>query len=236
LESALAAVEGRYDQVLCCGDLVGYGADPNPAVDWVRQHCAGVVRGNHDKACAGLSDASEFNNAARTAARWTFNRLSQENLDYLRDMPQGPLTISANPEEFLLVHGSFTDEDEYLLGENDARPEMERLPVQLTFFGHTHVQGGFVVRGGRTQTLRPPRKSEIDRAVLEIEEREKYLLNPGSIGQPRDGDPRAALVIYTPEERVVEYWRMPYDVAAAQQKILDAGLPEVLATRLKLGR
>jgi predicted phosphodiesterase len=236
LETAVAAVDGRYDQVICCGDVVGYGADPNRATEWVREHCQVVVRGNHDKAGCGLTDAREFNAAAQAAALWTRRTLTPENLAWLRDLPVGPALISDSGSDFQIVHGSLRDEDEYLVGAGDATAEFEHLPYQVTFFGHTHVQGGFVAQGKIIKALRPYHNSEVSTLTLDIQEREKYLLNPGSIGQPRDGDPRAALVIYTPGEKTLEYWRIPYDIAKAQQQILEAGLPEVLAQRLSFGR
>ncbi len=232
----MAAVEGRYDQILCCGDIVGYGADPNRASDWVREHCQVVVRGNHDKAGCGLTDAREFNAAAQAAAFWTRDNLTLENLDWLRELPVGPALVSDSGCDFHIVHGSLRDEDEYLVGAGDATAEFEHLPHQVTFFGHTHVQGGFVAQGKIIKALRPYHNSEISTLTLELQEREKYLLNPGSIGQPRDGDPRAALVIFSPGDKVLEYWRVPYDIPGAQLRIQQAGLPEVLAQRLSFGR
>ena len=238
LEASLEAVKGRYDQAVCCGDIVGYGADPNRAVEWVRANAMAVVRGNHDKACCGIDDAEDFNSVARAAALWTRNQLTLENLNYIRQLPAGPVQIevAGSQKDFQVVHGSLSDEDEYVMAPPDAAAEMGRLPLQVTFFGHTHVQGGFVSRGGVAKALRPGYDAGVSSRRLEIEEGEKYLLNPGSIGQPRDGDNRAALVIYTPGEGAVEYWRIPYNIAAAQEKIITSGLPEVLAYRLRLGR
>jgi predicted phosphodiesterase len=242
LEASLAAVEGRYDKAVCCGDIVGYGADPNRAVEWVRVNAVAVVRGNHDKACCGIDDAESFNAVARAAALWTRNQLTLENLNYLRQLPAGPVQVEVpgSQKDFQVVHGSLSDEDEYMMVPREAAEEFANLPLQVTFFGHTHVQGGFVSRAGVAKALRPSYEAGISTRTLEIEESEKYMLNPGSIGQPRDGDSRAALVIYAPgegpSEGIVEYWRIPYDIAAAQERITAAGLPEVLAYRLRLGR
>ncbi len=236
LQACMAAVQGLYDQVVCCGDLVGYGADPNLSVEWVREHCRFVVRGNHDKAGCGLTDAREFNVAAKTAAFWTREQLTPENLEYLRNLPTGPMVVPAPDKDFHIVHGSFRDEDEYMLSASDAADEFEHVQMKVTFFGHTHVQGGFAAEDDMIHTPKPNYGSDISTRLLEIEERERYLLNPGSIGQPRDGDSRAALTIYDPETCKVEYWRIPYDVAAAQEKINAAGPPPILATRLGLGR
>jgi predicted phosphodiesterase len=253
LEASLAAVDGRYDQVLCLGDIVGYGADPNRCVEWVRAHCAAgtVVRGNHDKVCCGLEPGEDFNTTALRAARWTQEQLTPENLEYLRNLPKGPAIVSLPPAPldvplvFLLVHGSPLDEDEYLVSGTDAGMAFEHQAHGLTFFGHTHVQGGFIANppvhdwwghGSGARIIRMKNGPGIAKNVLELEEGEKYLLNPGSTGQPRDGDSRAGLVIYDPESRTVEYWRIPYDLAVAQSRIVAAGLPEVLATRLQFGR
>jgi predicted phosphodiesterase len=258
LEASLAAVDGRYDQILCLGDIVGYGADPNPCAEWVRANCAvgSVVRGNHDKVCCGLEAGEDFNATALRAARWTQEQLTPENLEYLRSLPQGPAVMAAaNPQltpgvleaalDFVLVHGSPLDEDEYLVSGTDAGMAFEHQAYGLTFFGHTHVQGGFIANppahdwwghGSGARIIRMKTGSGIVSTALELEEREKYLLNPGSTGQPRDGDSRAGVAIYDLEARVVEYWRIPYDVAGAQSRIVAAGLPEVLATRLQFGR
>jgi predicted phosphodiesterase len=251
LEASLAAVEGRYDQILCLGDIVGYGADPNPCVEWVRANCAAgsVVRGNHDKVCCGLDPGEDFNNTALRAARWTQVQLRHENLEYLRSLPQGPALMGVpNPElalDFQLVHGSPLDEDEYLVSGTDAGMAFEHQTCRLTFFGHTHVQGGFMANppahdwwghGSGARIIRMKNGQGIAKNTLELEDREKYLLNPGSTGQPRDGDNRAGLAIYDPDARVLEYWRIPYDLAVAQSRIIAAGLPEVLATRLQFGR
>ena len=235
LEAVLSAVESRYDRVVCCGDLVGYGPDPNEVVDWVRANVAAVIHGNHDKACCGVTEAEDFNQVARTAALWTRQRLTAENLAYLRALPAGPMEVDG----FQMVHGSIRDEDEYLFTLADAQPEFPHLGHQLSFFGHTHMQGGFRRQdGGAARAIYPSFQMGVDSRILDLEEREQYLLNPGSVGQPRDGDNRAAFVIYSREGELgqVEYWRVPYDIAATQKKMLDADLPAVLAQRLSLGR
>jgi predicted phosphodiesterase len=259
LEASLAAVDGRYDEILCLGDIVGYGADPNRCVEWVRANCktGAVVRGNHDKVCCGLDPGEEFNNTALRAARWTQEQLTPENLEYLRALQVGPAVIPAvvpgtvavpdpeTPRDFLLVHGSPLDEDEYLVSGTDAGMAFEHQAHRLTFFGHTHVQGGFIANppahdwwghGSGARIIRMKNGAGIVKNVLEIEDTEKYLLNPGSTGQPRDGDNRAGLAVFDVDARTVEYWRIPYDIEVAQSRIVAAGLPEVLATRLQYGR
>ncbi len=231
LEAVAREAEDRYDSILCCGDLVGYGADPNAAVEWARARCDRVVRGNHDKAAAGLEDLSWFNPVARTAAEWTARQLTPENLAYLRALPRGPLPV----EDFELAHGSPADEDEYLSWADQAFTAFDYMESRVTFFGHTHLQGGFRKTLANVEPIpRPP--AALDRVMLDLRPGSVYLINPGSVGQPRDGDPRAAFAIYDSGAGIVTYWRVPYDVAGAQRKIRDAGLPDVLASRLQNGR
>ena len=243
----MAAVDGSYDRILCLGDVVGYGGDPNACVQWVREHCpaGAIVRGNHDKVCCGLESGEDFNATALKAANWTTNELTQENLDYLRSLPEGPLTVSDPTLSFQIVHGSPLDEDEYLVNASDAGMAFEHQDPALTFFGHTHVQGGFVANppqkewwghGSGAKVIRMKNGPGIATNTMLLDDREKYLLNPGSIGQPRDADNRAGVCIYESQMLHLDYWRIPYDIAAAQARIRRANLPEVLATRLQYGR
>lgn len=230
LEAVLEHAKGGYDSMLCCGDLVGYGAEPNEVVDWARAHLNACIRGNHDKACAGLEDLEWFNPTARAAALWTGQQLSPENLEYLRGLPRGPMEV----DSFQILHGSPLDEDDYLVSAFSVSQLRNYLDRPVSMFGHTHLQGGFLVhRNGVRRLARPSGSAETE--VLELDPDSSYLINPGSVGQPRDGDPRAAYAIYDPAQRVVEYRRVPYDVQKAQEKILKAGLPEGLAERLELG-
>ncbi len=231
LEAVVGDAGGEYDRILCCGDLIGYGADPNPVVEWVRENCAAVVRGNHDKACTGLDDLEWFNPIAREAALWTMKALAPENAGYARALPQGPLAVNG----FQLVHGSAADEDEYVLAPGEAEMAFAYMETRVEFFGHTHVQGGFVWNHSRVEILPhvAPRKP---RLPLEIDPTCAYMINPGSVGQPRDGDPRAAYAMYDSESGIVTYRRTVYDLAEAQKKIRAAGLPPILADRLAAGR
>ena len=231
LDAVVRETEGRYDQAICCGDLVGYGADPNPVTEWVHEHCTVVVRGNHDRASSGLDDLEWFNPVARAAAVWTLENLSQANADYIRHLPQGPVLVDG----FQVVHGSPYDEDEYVLAAGEAGQAFGYLEARLAFFGHTHVQGGFIWTQSRVETI--ARISvRTDRQVMEIDPQCAYLVNPGSVGQPRDGDPRAAYAIYDSDAQMLTYCRAAYDVEAAQQRIRQVGLPPILADRLSVGR
>jgi diadenosine tetraphosphatase ApaH/serine/threonine PP2A family protein phosphatase len=224
LEAVLADARGLYDRIVCLGDLAGYGADPNFTVEWARSNVAAIVRGNHDKVCAGLDSLYSYRPAARAAAEWSLHALSAENRAYLERLPRGPLPY----EGFDLVHGSPLDEDEYLMTTTDVEAIRREIETPLSFFGHTHLQGGFLIARNGVKTIDP-------HWALELEPDYMYLVNPGSVGQPRDGDPHAAYAIYSPKERVVEFRRVAYDVAAAAEKIRAAGLPESLASRLSTG-
>jgi predicted phosphodiesterase len=231
LQAVVSQTAGQYDKAICCGDLVGYAADPNLVVDWVRDNCAVVVRGNHDRACTGLDDLQWFNPIARQAALWTLEVLTRENIDYTATLAKGPVLLDG----FEVVHGSPFDEDEYVLAAGEAGQAFGYLESRLAFFGHTHVQGGFIWNHSRVEIIgRVSARS--GRETLDIDPDCAYLINPGSVGQPRDGDPRTAYVMYDSEEHTVSYHRTPYDVETAQRKIRDAGLPSILADRLTVGR
>ena len=231
LEAVVRHAKGQYDRSLCCGDLVGYGADPNSVVEWVRGNCAVIVRGNHDRACTGQEDLEWFNPVARAAALWTLENLSADNVSYVRDLPQGPAFV----EGIQVLHGSPCDEDDYVVGADQAAQAFTYLESRLAFFGHTHLQGGFIWNQERVETI-PAIALRSDRQSLDIDSSGGYLLNPGSVGQPRDGDPRAAYALYDSDRGVVDYYRVDYDVETAQRKIRDAGLPSFLAERLSIGR
>jgi predicted phosphodiesterase len=231
LKAVAQEARGSYDQALCCGDLVGYGADPNAVTEWVRAHCAVTIRGNHDRASTGPEVLEWFNPVARAAVEWTGRALTEENRAYLGGLPRGPLAV----QDFELAHGSTSDEDEYVLNASEALMAFAYLESRLVFFGHTHMQGGYVWNRERVETIPPP-LPRMRRKEMRIEPGCAYMVNPGSVGQPRDGDPRAAFAIYDSDAGVVAYRRAIYDVEEAQRKIRDAGLPAILADRLGVGR
>jgi len=231
----------EHDMVANLGDLVGYNASPNEACERAIALGGVVVRGNHDKACSGLSDLSDFNPVAAISARWTQTKLKAEHLQWLRQLPQGPIRNQALPGvEF--VHGAPEDEDEYLLNVLSAE-ETFNMPGQanIVFFGHTHLQGGFSEESGRIRQFAPAYQS-VEGAVhyeLPLQRDARYLINPGSIGQPRDGDSRAAFALYEKADDgpgKVHFYRVPYDIDRAQERILSASLPPRLAMRLRMGR
>jgi predicted phosphodiesterase len=232
LQAVLEDASGKYDEVLCCGDLVGYGADPNAVVEWARENVKATVRGNHDRACVGLEDLEWFNPVAQAASIWTMGELSQENADFIRDLPMGPVTI----EDFQLIHGSPVDEDDYLVNAVDAGGAFPYAESSLLFFGHTHLQGGFRWRRQQVQAIGRLHPEWQTRLLLEVDPECAYLINPGSVGQPRDGDPRAGYVVYEKDNEILYYHRVSYDIEKAQRKIREAGLPELLAARLAVGK
>jgi diadenosine tetraphosphatase ApaH/serine/threonine PP2A family protein phosphatase len=235
LEACLEAAP-PFDQVFNLGDIVGYGANPNEVVERSRALGHVFVRGNHDKACSGLTNLAGFNPIAGLAARWTQQMLTPENQDFLRALPRGPVWAMENVN---CVHGSADDEDEYVLLSQDALPLLQRSTRQITFFGHSHIQCSFFIeRLSRFQGAVPayPDRTGEQQFEFRLKPDARYLINPGSIGQPRDGDPRAAFLLYDADESLITFYRVPYDIAAAQKKILAGGLPPRLAERLAEGR
>jgi predicted phosphodiesterase len=228
LQAVLDAAEGLYEKVLCCGDLIGYGADPNAVIEWTRANVAAIVRGNHDKAGVDLSELEWFNPVAQTATVWTHNTLTPENIEYVRNLPTGPLAV----EDFHLVHGSPLNEDEYLVELSEAAEAFSYLPSPIVFFGHTHLQGGFEAHRRRVLHMDAGFKN----TMRPLNPDSAYLINPGSVGQPRDQDPQAAYIIFDAESRALAFCRTPYDLGRAQAKIRQAGLPPILADRLAIGR
>ena len=231
-EAALAAVSGRWDAAVCLGDVVGYGPDPIEVSQKLQSLTQETIRGNHDKAVAGVMSSEDFNPVAKLAVDWTREVLSAELLQWLGALPAGP----RKAQGVVMIHGAFQDEDEYVFTPAQALEGLLDSSTTLSFFGHTHHQGGFSYHGSdiRLLPLRP-RISE-SFSALHLEAGHKYLLNPGSIGQPRDGDPRAAFAIADFDHNIVEFWRVPYDIPAVQNRMYQANLPEPLIHRLSLGR
>jgi len=226
-----AAAPLDHERLLVLGDLVGYGADPNAVVARVRglqPHA--VIRGNHDKVGAGIESAEGFNAVARSAIRWTYDTLTPEHRAWLADLPEGPVVVDDLIE---ICHGTPFDEDAYVFDDLDALRSLQASERPLCLFGHTHVQIGYALSGDQF-TL-----STLDLArplTFSVRNGSKHLLNPGSVGQPRDGDARAAFALVDTERRECTIHRIDYPIAQAQARILAEGLPEVLAQRLALGR
>lgn len=231
LETVLeAAAAEPVDEILVLGDLVGYGAGPNQVVETVRGFTprTHVIRGNHDKVVAQLENGAGFNQVALAAVEWTIGELTADNLEYVRGLPLGPLEIEPG---LSICHGSPLDEDEYLLSTDQAERVFEACPTALTFFGHTHIPTLFSGSGSSADV----RILEADEDEIELSQESLYLINPGSVGQPRDRDPRAAYMIFDSERFSVRSHRVDYPLESSQERILDAGLPPVLAQRLAVG-
>ncbi len=227
LETVLADAEGQYDQIICCGDLVGYNPHPDRVTAWVKDNAMSVIRGNHDKVVTGLERLDWFNEVAQAAARWTIGEMEASNLEFLRALPKGPMSLSG----FEICHGSPNDEDEYLTNAFEAEQSFEALDRDLIFFGHSHLQGGFLKRRNKVVVIPAVKKKEHE-STLELQVDTAYMVNPGSVGQPRDGDPRAAYAIYETEQRVVTLRRVAYPIDKTAEDIKAARLPDILAARL----
>jgi len=210
------------DRVICLGDIVGYGANPNECVEIVKDRRILSLIGNHDKAACGLTEPVDFNTAARNAVLWTRRELTQANREYLRGLPEEGLVGG-----FMIVHGAPSDPDRYILSEYDAEEEFPLMgDNRICFFGHTHVRVLYSLSGEDVEA------SNMESVRLRDETR--YLVNPGSVGQPRDRDPRAAFLIYDARGDI-EFRRVGYPIEAAQRKIIESGLDRFLAERLSLG-
>jgi predicted phosphodiesterase len=225
------ARERGFDQTLVLGDLVGYGADPNAVVERVRALApVAVVRGNHDKVACGMEQADGFNFVARSAAQWTFDVLSPDNRAWLAALPAGPIEVDRLVE---ICHGSPFDEDAYIFDELDAVRALKVSTRPLCLFGHTHYPVTFQLTAEEFDAAGPASTAE---SQLRLQPGAKYLINPGSVGQPRDGDPRAACAIVDVDAASVDLFRVEYAIEEAQAKVIRAGLPDVLAQRLAVGR
>jgi diadenosine tetraphosphatase ApaH/serine/threonine PP2A family protein phosphatase len=230
LDASLAAAAGTWDRILILGDLVGYGADPNAVIARVRAlPDTTIIRGNHDKVGAGIDDSEAFNHVARQAIVWTAARLTPDNRRWLAALPAGPVAVEPLVE---ICHGAPFDEDVYLIDGPDIRRALETATHPLCLFGHTHVPGVFQREGDEIVRMGPQR----DGFHLRVEDGRRYLANVGAVGQPRDGDWRAAFGVLDTDTRALTGRRVAYDVKTAQQKIVAARLPEVLAQRLAIGR
>jgi predicted phosphodiesterase len=220
----------HWDKIAFLGDLVGYGANPNQVMETlIHSKALTAIRGNHDKVCSGIEDGELFNRIALEAARWTRSRLTRANLRWLHDLPQGPLEVD---ETFAICHGTPIDEDAYIFGEIEALNVFRNTTHSLCFFGHSHFPIVFALSPDSITTMLPATPT----CRFRLYDGFRYLVNPGSVGQPRDGKRDAAFAIFDSTARTVAIHRVPYDIATAQHKIRRAGLPRPLADRLALGR
>lgn len=226
LQSALR--QTSFDALWVLGDLVGYGADPDAVVETVQDlNPEIIIRGNHDKVCSGLESAEDFSPLARRSAQWTYDHIRPEVRRYLQELPAGPVKV----DDYLLCHGSPADEDEYLLSSTQITPLMELFDGKVCFFGHTHVPVVYVTNRDRVHGMRvrDSRKLILDPCC-------KYFINPGSVGQPRDGDSRGCMILLDPKRNELQFIKFDYPIDEAAAKIREAGLPRALADRLYIGK
>ena len=223
---AIFADCGSFDQIWCMGDVVGYGPDPVKVLEVLRSHDFRCVSGNHDAAVAGVLSVEEFNHAAAWAARWTTQQLGSEQLAFLRELP---LTLEEGP--FTLVHGSLRAALwEYLVSVEAAAASLALLNTSYCLVGHSHLP--FICR---EQMGSAPRFTEFPEREPMLLGEERWVVNPGGVGQPRDGDSRSSYAIYNTEEGTIERRRVVYDISKTQRKMELAGHPESLIRRLELG-
>jgi len=234
---ACLAVAPPTDVTVNLGDIVGYSASPNEVTSRVRELGGTFVRGNHDKVVTGIDTVESFNPIAGLAALWNRDQLNSDHLDWLRALPQGPVTIPELPG-IQFVHGAPDDEDRYVVSLDDALQTLATSQESVIIFGHTHVQGLFFLRPGIAENVHPeyPSIAKQESWDFQLEAGSTYMINPGSIGQPRDGDWRAGFAVFDTEKQAVTFYRVPYDLRSAQERIFAANLPPRLATRLAAGR
>ncbi len=223
LRTALSHIKlQQVDRIICLGDAVGYGPRPNECVELLRRNSYICLMGNHDHAVLGLTDTRYFNSYAREAVEWTRSVLTPENLDYLRNLP---FFFSEN--DFLFVHSTplHPEDWEYIFSENQARDYIKQMKQRICFVGHSHVPMVFPEH---------ERSYYREESILEFRE-QKYIVNVGSVGQPRDHDPRLCYVLFDTESGWLKFVRLKYDYEETAREILEKGLPPFLAMRLAEG-
>ena len=227
LEAVIEDAEGRggFDIIWCLGDTVGYGPDPGPCLKLLRRHALLAVAGNHDYAAVGKMGVEDFNYAAKAAVHFTTNQLSDEESGFLAGLP-----LVALAEPFTLVHGTLRDPLlEYLLDQETALVTLEMLTTRFCLVGHSHLS--FLFRAGQS----PSEFFEFEEDEDYSLDQERWIINPGSVGQPRDRDPRASYAVYDSQRGTIERHRVVYDIPATQEKMRLAQLPQYLIQRLAQG-
>ena len=220
-----------FDRILVLGDLVGYGADPNLVIERIRDiDNLSIIRGNHDKVAVGLEPSHHFNSQARAAIEWTAKILTSENKEFLTALPAGPVIIDSLVE---VCHGTPFDEDAYIFDDEVAEKSLTMSRRLLCLFGHTHVPAMYELRNKKVVYENVSQRSH--QIKITNNNHSNFIVNFGSVGQPRDGDPWAAWGLVDTETGIVTWKRVSYEVEKAQAKILAAGLPSELSQRLALG-
>jgi len=238
LTAVLEVIDGsEVDRIVCLGDVVGYNANPNECVEAMRERDIPTMCGNHDAVACGITEPWGFNPIALAAALWTREALTDDNLEWLRALPDARRFGPEEQGHFLAVHGSPLDRDTYMFSWEDVLPHIDYVREQncnLSFFGHTHCPGIFTDDG--VYTVDDDARFVVDKMGAEGAYSRVFFINPGSVGQPRDGDPRASFGFIDTETGAFEQVRTPYPVKEAAERIVEAELPHFLAERLYLGR
>ncbi len=217
--------KGGVEEVWCLGDIVGYGPDPHQCIELLRLCKNFSVAGNHDLAAIGKIDTAYFNPDAAQACRWTARQLTPEDIDYLKGLPR-----VIEKDKFTLVHGSPREPVwEYLVSTSSAKENFAFFQSQFCLVGHSHMPLVFKLDDGAAYL------KQLSPGIGLILGKSRMIINPGGVGQPRDGDPRASYAIYDSEASVVRLYRVPYDITATQDKMMKANLPIHLVTRLSRG-
>ncbi|NJM04995.1 metallophosphoesterase family protein [Candidatus Gracilibacteria bacterium] len=226
LETVLAAA-GSYDALWCLGDTIGYGPRPNECIALMRQHASIAITGNHDLACLDKLDLSDFNPDARRANIWNGQQLSAENRAWIEPLP----ALVRIDDRYTVVHGSPREPVwEYLLMPDQARINFALFDTQICFVGHSHVQLGFEIdHSARVRRFLPESGQTLELQTT------RFFLNPGSVGQPRDQDARAAYAMLDTDTNTVRFQRVAYDIGKTQQQMQEAQLPLALIRRLEFG-
>lgn len=218
----------EVDKKLFLGDLVGYGPDPDESISLFKEFKdIQYIRGNHDKVIANLESSSLFNPVAAFSAEWSKKQISSENKDFLKNINKGPLTV----DHFITIcHGSTFDEDYYLFSIFEAIESFKFMETSIGFFGHTHFPIIYLLRNEKIETV-----SLTNNTKIKLDPNTRYLINPGSIGQPRDKNPTPSFVIFDSRKKEINFHRFTYNIKTTQKKIRNAKLPEILASRLESG-
>jgi predicted phosphodiesterase len=232
LEAVLTEAAGQYDQALCLGDVVGYGAHPNECCEILRDIKAWCLRGNHDAAAIEQLSIADFNDIASEAMRWTRRQLSVVNISWLESLKS---SLNRESEAFQAVHGSLRDPlEEYISETATARASFALMSQPICFFGHTHI-AEFYSRSPQPGVAPPQNDNFLHGGKLKLEAQQQYMVNPGSCGQPRDGNPQARYALFDTTARRLEVRALDYPWQAARAAILEAGLPPELGDRLLAG-
>lgn len=226
LEGVLKEVESEdVEEIIFLGDAVGYGADPNETVSLLKNYTRVALLGNHDAAVVGLENLENYNEYARVSLLWTMTVLKRDAIRWLKKLP----IMTLFEDEIRLVHSAPKNPRswKYLFSLSDIWRQFDSFNERLCFFGHTHIQGAYALENGHIR--------ELNGGKIKFEPGNRYMINPGSVGQPRDGDPRAAFGLFDRDASTFSFKRVEYDIEKAQKKIIEAGLPTFLAERLGEG-